>query len=104
FPRYSPEHIEENARLVDTLTRIADDADLTVAQLSLGWLLARSPRVVPIVGTKRVRYVEENAIAAREPLAPSIVAAVDAAFHADDVRGERYRPSAMARLGGKPER
>ncbi|MEO0424600.1 MAG: aldo/keto reductase, partial [Pseudomonadota bacterium] len=47
FPRYSPEHIEENARLVDTLTRIADDADLTVAQLSLGWLLARSPRVVP---------------------------------------------------------
>ncbi len=101
FPRYSPEHIEDNAQLVNALTRIAEDAGLTVAQLSLAWLLAQSPRVVPIVGTKRVRYVEENAAAARSPLDASTVAAIDAAFDAGEVRGERYRPTAMARLGGK---
>ncbi|MEM9385735.1 MAG: aldo/keto reductase [Pseudomonadota bacterium] len=101
FPRYSSEHIEENARMVTALSRIAEEAGLSVAQLSLAWLLARSPSVVPIVGTKRVRYVEENAVAAREPLAANIVAAIDAAFDAGKVRGERYRPAAMARLGSK---
>ncbi|MEO0973117.1 MAG: aldo/keto reductase [Pseudomonadota bacterium] len=100
FPRYAEANIEANARLVAGLESIASRHDLSLAQLSLAWLLARSPRVVPIVGTKRVPYVEENARAATHNLGPEVLAEVDEAFDASGVQGERYRPTAMARLGG----
>lgn len=100
FPRYAEGNLERNAALVANLGDIAAEGGMSMAQLSLAWLLARSPRVVPIVGARQVRHVEENAAAGSICLHSSTLAAVEEAFDVRRVVGERYRPSAMARLGG----
>jgi aryl-alcohol dehydrogenase-like predicted oxidoreductase len=98
FPRYEEGNIERNAALVARLDTIADDCGATLAQLCIGWLLSRSEQLVPIAGTKRTRYVSENADAAAISLSADQLAAIDAAFDASEVIGERFRPSAMERL------
>jgi aryl-alcohol dehydrogenase-like predicted oxidoreductase len=100
FPRYQEGNLEHNAALLATLRGIATEGGMTMAQLCLAWLLARSPRTVPIVGTKRRKWVDENAAAAEIRLDEATLQAVDRAFDASAVAGERYRPSAMARLAG----
>jgi aryl-alcohol dehydrogenase-like predicted oxidoreductase len=57
----SPEHLEANAALAVTVQEIADANGATPAQVALAWLLAQRPWIVPIPGTKRIRYVEDNA-------------------------------------------
>jgi aryl-alcohol dehydrogenase-like predicted oxidoreductase len=61
FPRVSPENLEANAALAATVQEIADANDASPAQVALAWLLAQRPWIVPIPGTKRIRYVEDNA-------------------------------------------
>ncbi|MFI7706480.1 aldo/keto reductase [Nonomuraea sp. NPDC049480] len=90
LPRMAGENAEHNARLVSEVTRIAAAAGVTPAQLSLAWLLAQGEDVVPIPGTKRLKYLEENAAAADVTLTPGQLAALDAAVPADAVRGTRY--------------
>jgi aryl-alcohol dehydrogenase-like predicted oxidoreductase len=64
FPRVGPEHLEANAELARTVQEIADAHGSTPARVALAWLLGTKPFVVPIPGTKRARYVEDNAGAA----------------------------------------
>lgn len=90
LPRMAGENAEHNAGLVSEVTRIATAAGVTPAQLSLAWLLAQGEDVVPIPGTKRLKYLEENAAAADVTLTPEQLAALDAAVPADAVRGTRY--------------
>src|SRR5438067_822442 len=59
-PRFQGENFQRNLDLVDRVREIADEKGCTPGQLALAWLLARGPDVVPIPGTKRVRYLEEN--------------------------------------------
>jgi aryl-alcohol dehydrogenase-like predicted oxidoreductase len=99
FPRYAQGNLEHNAALVDALQEIAAGLGQSLAQLCLAWLLTRAPELVPIAGTKRTRYVGENAAAAATTLGAATLTAIEAAFDASGVRGDRYRPSAMARLG-----
>ena len=61
FPRVGPEHRASNAELAGAVREIAAEHGATPAQVALAWLLARRPWVVPIPGTKRVAYVEDNA-------------------------------------------
>ena len=97
MPRFQPEAMERNAKLAQELERRASRRGCTAAQLSLAWCLARSPRIIPIPGTKRRRYLEENAAAADVLLTPAEIAALDALFADDAVAGERY-PEEMMRL------
>ncbi|MEV0624689.1 aldo/keto reductase [Nonomuraea wenchangensis] len=90
FPRTSGENAEHNARLVAEVRRIADAAGVTVAQLALAWVLAQGEDVVPIPGTKRLKYLEENAAAADITLTAEQLDALAAAVPADAVAGQRY--------------
>jgi aryl-alcohol dehydrogenase-like predicted oxidoreductase len=105
FPRYEEGNLERNAALVEALELLAEVRGVTVAQLCLAWLLAQPAGVVPIAGTKRVRWAEQNAAAADITLEADEIAAIDAAFDAGAVVGERFRPAAMQRLGqNSPEK
>lgn len=73
---------------------VARGIGCTPAQLALAWLLRRNPDVVPIPGTKRLRYLEENAAAVEIEPAEAQLDAVDSAVPADAVRGMRYPTTA----------
>lgn len=90
FPRYSGEALDANLVLVDKVRRFAEDKDATPGQLALAWVLAQGDDVVPIPGTKRIAYLEENVGAADLHLTADDLAALDAAVPRDAVVGERY--------------
>ncbi|MBA2347303.1 MAG: aldo/keto reductase, partial [Solirubrobacterales bacterium] len=69
-PRFEGENFEKNLTVVDAVKDLADDKGVTPSQLALAWVMAQGEHVVPIPGTKRVRYLEENAAAAEIELAP----------------------------------
>jgi aryl-alcohol dehydrogenase-like predicted oxidoreductase len=90
FPRFTGEALDANLVLVDKVRRFAEDKDCTPGQLALAWVLAQGDDVVPIPGTKRVAYLEENVGAADVHLTADDLAALDAAVPRDAVVGERY--------------
>ncbi|RSN07401.1 aldo/keto reductase [Nonomuraea sp. WAC 01424] len=90
MPRMSGANAEHNAALVAEVRRIAEAAGITAAQLSLAWLLAQGDDVVPIPGTKRLTYLEENAAAADVTLTVDQLDALARAVPPDAVRGDRY--------------
>jgi aryl-alcohol dehydrogenase-like predicted oxidoreductase len=81
---------EANLALVRALVALADQKGCTAGQLALAWVLAQGPDVVPIPGTKRVRYLEENAGALAVVLTAQDLAAIEAAVPADAVVADRY--------------
>ena len=97
LPRFQRENLERNVELVRRLEALASRRHCTPAQLALAWLLAKGTDIVPIPGTKRRAYVDENAAAADLHLGPSEVAEIEAMFPAAAVAGARYT-EAMARL------
>ena len=94
FPRFQGENFDANRQLLDGLTEVAAEVGATPGQVSLAWLVAKGPHVVPIPGTKRVSRIEENAAAGDLVLSAAHVAALDALFDPANVAGERY-PDAM---------
>ncbi|GAA4089529.1 aldo/keto reductase [Nonomuraea soli] len=90
LPRFAGENAEHNEKLVGEVRKIAAEAGVTVAQVALAWLLSRGDDVIPIPGTKRLRYLEENAAAADVVLTAEQRAALEAAVPADAVKGARY--------------
>ena len=95
FPRFAPEAFDRNRALVDRVRAIADRRGVTAAQLALAWVLARGDDVVPIPGTKRRKYLEENAGAVDIRLTPADVAEIEAAVPEDEIVGDRYAASGM---------
>jgi aryl-alcohol dehydrogenase-like predicted oxidoreductase len=89
-PRFSAEHFAKNLELVARVEAIAARKGHTPAQIALAWLLAQGQDVVPIPGTKRVAYLEENANALRVQLSPEELAELDAIFPQGAASGERY--------------
>jgi aryl-alcohol dehydrogenase-like predicted oxidoreductase len=88
FPRVSPEHLAANAELAELVQEIASEHQATAAQVALAWLLSRRDWIVPIPGTKRISYLEDNAGAPELELSPKDQARL--ADLAASVRGERY--------------
>lgn len=96
LPRFAAQNFPANRRILDVLTRFARERGRTPAQLALAWLLARGDDVVPIPGTKRRRYLEENVAALDIALSPDELAGIDEELPAPS--GERYPAGAMASI------
>jgi aryl-alcohol dehydrogenase-like predicted oxidoreductase len=92
-PRFQGENLDINLQLVDAVREVAATIGATPAQAALAWLLAKDELVVPIPGTKRIPYLEENAAAADVSLSPEQFAAIESA--AQGVAGERYGEAGM---------
>jgi aryl-alcohol dehydrogenase-like predicted oxidoreductase len=89
-PRFQGDNFARNLDLVDQVRKLAAEKGCTPGQLALAWVLAQGDDVVPIPGTKRVRYLEENAGAVDVELTAGDLAAIEAAFPSDAVAGARY--------------
>ncbi|MBW4702309.1 MULTISPECIES: aldo/keto reductase [unclassified Micromonospora] len=98
-PRFAAESLDANLRLVAAVRAVADEIGCTPAQAALAWLLAQGPDVLPIPGTKRVRYLEENTAAADLRLTAAQQARLREAVPADAVAGERYAAAGMRTVG-----
>ncbi len=88
-PRFSPEAMAANRKIVEGIGEIAADKDVAPAQIALAWVLSKGPNVAVIPGTRRIRYLEQNCAAAQITLTPSEISALDA-LSAFEVLGARY--------------
>ncbi|HEX5436787.1 MAG TPA: aldo/keto reductase [Gemmatimonadaceae bacterium] len=89
-PRYQGENFDANMRAASVVREIADRLHATPAQIALAWLLHKGSDIVPIPGTKRRRYLEENVAAAEVVLDDAVMRELDAALAPGTVAGERY--------------
>jgi aryl-alcohol dehydrogenase-like predicted oxidoreductase len=97
-PRFHGENLASNLALVERVRKLADEKGATPAQLAIAWLLARGDDIVPIPGTKRRRYLEENVAAPELRLGPDDLAAIDEVAPPGAAAGARYNPTHMARV------
>jgi aryl-alcohol dehydrogenase-like predicted oxidoreductase len=95
FPRFASDAFDKNLALVERVRAIATRRGMAPGQLALAWILAKGEDLVPIPGTKRRKYLEENAAAAAIRLSPDDVAELEAAVPASAVVGDRYAPASM---------
>ena len=90
FPRFQSDNFAKNMALLEHVQQIARERDVTTAQLALAWLLAQGRDIVPIPGTKRRRYLEENAKASRVTLSASEITRIGTLTPGCFVHGARY--------------
>jgi aryl-alcohol dehydrogenase-like predicted oxidoreductase len=95
-PRFQGENFTRNLELVDKVKQLAADAGITASQLALAWVLAQGEDIVPIPGTKRRKYIEENAAAVDLTLPPDLIQRLKNIFPPDAAAGERYAPAMKA--------
>jgi aryl-alcohol dehydrogenase-like predicted oxidoreductase len=100
LPRFTPEAREANQTLVEALIRIAKLKKATPAQISLAWLLAQKPWIVPIPGTTKQHRLEENLGAAEIELSPDDLQEIERAVSKVTVQGARY-PSYLEQRAGR---
>jgi aryl-alcohol dehydrogenase-like predicted oxidoreductase len=98
-PRFAQENVERNLGLLGTLRELAVAKDCTPAQIALAWLLAQGGGVVPIPGTKRRGYLDENVAALDVRLSEADLATLDEAFPPGVTAGDRYPAGQMKRVG-----
>jgi len=94
-PRFQGENFQKNLDLVRRVGEIATAKGVTPAQLALAWVLAQGEDVVPIPGTKRRRYLEENVRAAEIRISPEELSRIDAAAPRGAAHGTRYADAGM---------
>jgi len=99
FPRFAEENFMNNVALADKIREISDDKDVTPGQLALAWLLAQGGDIVPIPGTKRRKYLEENAGAADVTLTEDDLRRIEEAMPRGAASGERYTEEMMRAVG-----
>ncbi|WP_260705629.1 aldo/keto reductase [Edaphobacter flagellatus] len=98
YPRFTGENFDRNQVLVDRVREIAARRGATPGQLALAWVLAKGNDLVPIPGTKRRKYLEENAGAADIKLTAAEVAELEAAIPQEEIAGDRYTVAQMQRI------
>ena len=97
-PRYQGENFDANVRAASVVRELAATKGATAGQVALAWLLHKGPDIVPIPGTKRRRYLEENVAAAALALSAQDIATLDAALAPENVAGQRYDAKKMAQV------
>ena len=99
FPRFAEENFEKNLQLADRVREVADEKGVTPGQLALAWLLHQGEDIVPIPGTKRRGYLEENAGAADVTLTQEDLRRIEEAMPRGSAAGERYAEEQMRAVG-----
>ena len=89
-PRFQDENFARNLELVERVRAIAGDKGVTASQLALAWVLSRGDDIVPIPGTKRRSYLEENVAAVEVELTPAEIDDIESVFPQGAIAGERY--------------
>ena len=97
-PRFQGENFQRNLALADAVQTMAREKKCTASQLALAWVLAQGEDIVPIPGTKRRRYVEENARATEVRLTPEELRRIDRAIPRNSASGLRYPEAGMKRV------
>ncbi|MBZ5697775.1 MAG: aldo/keto reductase [Acidobacteriia bacterium] len=97
-PRFQAENIKQNLTLVERIEKIAAEKRCTAAQLALAWVLAQGTDIIPIAGTKRRTYLDENAEAVRISLTPADLARINREIPPGITAGDRYDPIGMRRI------
>jgi aryl-alcohol dehydrogenase-like predicted oxidoreductase len=98
-PRFAADNISKNAQIIKPIEDMAAAKKCTPAQIALAWLLAQGNDIVPIPGTKRRKYLEENCAALSVKLSADEIAALSKAFPPGVTAGTRYPEKQMAGLG-----
>ena len=98
-PRFQGDNLDRNLALAEAVRTTAAAKGCTPAQLALAWVLAQGDGIVPIPGTKRVKYLEDNIGALGVRLDAEDLASLDAAFPRNAAAGARYHADAMVMLG-----
>jgi aryl-alcohol dehydrogenase-like predicted oxidoreductase len=93
YPRFAGENFDKNQALVDRVREFAQRKGVTPGQLALAWVMAKGEDIVPIPGTKRRKYLEENAAAVDIQLTPQEVTQLEASI--PQAAGDRYAPANM---------
>jgi aryl-alcohol dehydrogenase-like predicted oxidoreductase len=99
FPRFAEENFMKNVELADRVREVAEGKGVTPGQLALAWLLAQGTDIVPIPGTKRRRYLEENAGASGVELTEEDLRRIEEAMPRGSAAGERYSEEMMRAVG-----
>lgn len=97
-PRYQGENFDANLRAAESVRQVARTLGAKPGQVALAWLLQKGRDIVPIPGTKRVRYLEENVAAASVALDAAQMSALDAALAPDKIAGARYNATSMSTI------
>ena len=92
-PRFTGENFQKNLVLVDDIRKIADKKGATPGQIALAWLMSKSNIILPIPGTKKMKYLTENLGAAEVKLDAAEIQEIDGIINSFKVSGERYHPS-----------
>jgi aryl-alcohol dehydrogenase-like predicted oxidoreductase len=90
FPRFACENFDRNQILVERVKAIAEQRAAKAGQLTLAWVPAKGEDMVPILGTKRRKYLEENAAVAEIKLTAAEVAELEAVVPQNEIAGDRY--------------
>ncbi len=100
FPRFQGENFDKNRDLLERIQAMAKEKGCTPGQLAIAWVLAQGPDMIPIPGTKKLKYLEENAAAIRVPLSVEDLARLDAVAAPGAFAGERYHARGMLSING----
>jgi aryl-alcohol dehydrogenase-like predicted oxidoreductase len=98
-PRFSEENFNANLEVVRRIEEVAASKGISPAQLALAWVLSRGEDVVPIPGTKRRSYLEQNAASVDIELSPEDFEEIEEVAPKGVASGDRYPPEHMARIG-----
>ena len=98
YPRFSGEAFDKNMVLVERLEAIAEGKGATASQLALAWVLAQGGDLIPIPGTKRRKYLEENAAAVNIKLTGAEIEELEAAIPLNEIVGDRYNAGGLTTI------
>lgn len=99
MPRFAPDALAQNLKLLDGFGEVAKEVGCSMAQLALAWVLAKGDDIIPIPGTKDIAHMEENAGADAVRLDDQTIARLDAMINQKTVVGSRYNAGAQADVG-----
>jgi len=94
-PRFQKENFDKNMKLVSRVKLMAQEREVTAGQIALAWVLSKGNDFVPIPGTKRIKYIEENAASVKVKLSDDEIKKLDEVFHHGSAAGLRYPEAAM---------
>ena len=98
-PRFQGEALQHNQTLVQQLANFAAEHEQTPAQIALAWLLNKHPHVIPIPGTRRIPYLQQNVAATAITLSAAQIAWLDDVFTPANIHGARYPDAGMVGIG-----